>query len=81
MTPNEICREYFAAASKEELKSILWECTSFPFFRDDAEACLRKQLKDIFEKSGGNVETAIRIAHEEMNEAHEDMKCREIMRI
>jgi hypothetical protein len=59
----------FQKANDEELEAIVWTCCAYPM------ACWRiclKQLKDISERAGGDVATALKIATDEIVERVEE---------
>jgi hypothetical protein len=64
---NETCIEFvnrvWGECSLEEADILLWNCTAFPC-ADISH--IEKQLKDIKERSGGNVGKAVHICDEEM---------------
>lgn len=68
---SETCKEFTERIwgrelTDKEVELLLWHCTAFPCL--DPEP-LEKQLIEVRDKSGGDIDTACRQASEEMTEA------------
>jgi hypothetical protein len=66
MTYNDLVVEVFPNATTEDCEKLLWYCKAFPFC--DVEHT-KRQLKEIYERSGGNVSVAIALAHDDIDTA------------
>ena len=59
-------RKAWGHLSNDEFDTLMWNCTSYPF--GDIESLTRK-LYLVHLESGGNLDLAIKQAHDEMDEA------------
>tara|TARA_B100001778_G_scaffold330827_1_gene334014 strand:- start:34134 stop:34388 length:255 start_codon:yes stop_codon:yes gene_type:complete len=70
----DLVDELLPDISKEDLGRFLWSATAFPMAGCDI---LQKQIREMVERSGGDVDKAIALAHEDMDREFEAYKKRE----
>lgn len=66
----DLARKYFQGKTDEDYNTLLWGATAFPFCDPDH---LDGQLKDLAEKSSGDINMCLAIADAEIGQAHEEM--------
>jgi hypothetical protein len=67
-------RKYWPGLSSEDMNTLLWEGTAFPFGSGDVIA---GQLKKLAERSGRDLEKALTLAWNDMSAAMAEMERRE----
>lgn len=68
---NDLVKEHFPGATLEDCNTLLWNCTAFPFC--DVNHTIN-QLKDMYQRSGGNVSVAVALAHQDLDEAMQEAR-------
>lgn len=76
MTWQDLVRQYWPSATDEEVDSILWNCTCFPFGSVDK---IRDQLSALAERSAGCVDKALELSFRDLEEALGKAKQRHIV--
>lgn len=67
----DLVYRFWGPCSNEDADTLLWNCTCFPF---GSPLMVARQLKDIKERSGGNITNAVDIVDKEMLVALEGIK-------
>lgn len=62
-------KEFFPHFNDKQMSDLLWNCTAFPF-ADGGQ--IRQQIKELAEKSGGDMNECMRIADEEVFSATDE---------
>lgn len=71
MTYSESVQHIWTGLNDEDARRLLWSVTCFPFGQWKT---IEAQLREKYEQSGGDVERAIEIAHEETDAAMEALR-------
>lgn len=81
----DIVKAYFPAATDEQCRDVAWNCTGFPSFWNipcdgaTPEACFRKQLLEIAERSGRDPDLACCLADQDLDAAMHNGKLDELV--
>jgi hypothetical protein len=73
---DSIRRGIVPRASDEQVRSLLWCCTTYPFRKDLRK--LRRSLRRELKAGGGTVAGAIEHAHAELDRAMAEYKAQEV---